>query len=402
MKKFNKNIIVFVVISLFLIGGFFDRELFGGFKGAIHTFVNSDKPVDAKIEKFIDDIEDVSTEKLSYHDAMLDINSFVLNKTGVKHIVTNDLVKATNDYLAYSVDEIDRGTLTKYADNISDLYEYTKNNDIPFLYVMAPQKGYNLEYPASANNYIKDNCVTHLKDLSDRGVPYLEIRQAMEDDGISEEEGFFKTDHHWTPKTAFWATEKICQELDTLYGFDYDKSVFDLNNYNVKTYEDWFLGSQGKKVGKYFTDLGVDDIDLITPKFDTNLVVSQPLKNETKTGTFEETLLQMQRIEKKDLHNLNPYATYTGGDYHQQIIENLNNTEGKNILIIRDSFACASSPFLSLTAHNTHVIDIREMSGMYGDRVQSVSKYIEEMQADYVIILYNGVFKDDAKYTFEK
>ena len=39
---------------------------------------------------------------------------------------------------------------------------------------------------------------------------------------------------------------------------------------------------------------------------------------------------------------------------------------------------------------------------MYGDRVQSVSKYIEEMQADYVIILYNGVFKDDAKYTFEK
>ena len=404
MKKFNKNIIVFVVISLFLIGGFFATGYFEEMKEALKSFKNSDKPLDVKIEKLIDDVENVSTEELSYHDAMLDINSFVLNKTGTDYVKKDSdiVVKASNDYLAYGVSKMDDEIITKYTDNISGLYEYTKANNIPFLYVMAPQKGYGFDYPAGTENYIKDNCTSFLKNLSDKGVPYLEIRQAMEDDGISEEDGFFKTDHHWTPKTAFWATEKICQKLDTLYGFDYDKSVFDLNNYNVKTYEDWFLGSQGKKVGKYFTDLGVDDIDLITPKFDTNLVVSQPLKNETKTGTFEETLLQMQRIEKKDLHNLNPYATYTGGDYHQQIIENLNNTEGKNILVIRDSFACASSPFLSLTAHNTHILDIREMSGMYGDRVQSVSKYIEEMQADYVIILYTGICKDDAKYTFEK
>lgn len=402
MKKFNKNIIVFVVISLFLVGGLLSRDFFGGLKGALFTFAKSDAPVDKRVEKFIDDVEDVSTEELSYHDTMLDLNSFVLNKTGVHFIASNDLVKASNDYLAYSVDEMDRETLTKYADNISGLYEYTKANDIPFLYVMAPQKGYGLEYPAAANNGIKQNCVTHLKDLSDRGVPYLEIRQCMEEEGITEEEAFFITDHHWTPKTAFWATSKICQELDSLYGFDYDESIFDLNNYNVKTYEDWFLGSQGKKVGRFFTDRGVDDIDLITPKFDTNLVVSQPLKNETKTGTFEETLLQMSRIEQKDFHNLNPYATYTGGDYHEQVIENLNNTDGKNILVIRDSFACASSPFLSLTAHNTHVLDIREMSGMYGDRVQSISQYIEEMQADYVIILYTGICVDDAKYTFEK
>ncbi len=404
MKKFNKNIIVFVIISLFLIGGFFATGYFEEMKEALKSFRDSDKPIDAKVEKFIDDVEDIATEELSYHDAMLDLNSFVLNKTGTEYVKKNSdvVVKASNDYLAYGVSQIDKDTLTKYADNISGLYEYTKNNNIPFLYVMAPQKGYGLEYPAGTENYIKENCTTHLKDLSDRGVPYFEIRQAMEDEGISEEEGFFVTDHHWTPKTAFWATEKICQELDNLYGFDYDKSVFDLDNYNVKTYEDWFLGSQGKKVGKYFTDLYVDDIDLITPKFDTSLVVGQPLKNESKTGTFEETLLQMSRIEEKDFHNLNPYATYTGGDFHIQTIENLNKTDGKDILVIRDSYACASTPFLSLTAHNTHVLDIREMSGMYGDRVASVSKYIEDMQPDYVIVLYNGICVDDAKYTFEK
>lgn len=403
MKKINKNIFVFIFVSLFIVGGLFSTDFWDDMKDAVKSFVKSDKPVDIKIEKIIDDIEDVSTKQLTYHDSMLDINSFVLNKTGTEYVKKDSdvVVKADNDYLAYGVSEMSDETLTKYADNISELYEYTKANNIPFLYVMTPQKGYGLEYPAGAYNFIKDNCTTHLKNLEERGVPYLEIRQCMEDEGISEEEAFFITDHHWAPKTAIWATEKICSELDSRYGFDYDKSVFDLSNYNVKTYEDWFLGSQGKKVGRFFTDLYVDDIDIITPKFDTSLIVSQPLKNESKTGTFEETLISKVRIEEKDHYKYNAYVAYTGGDYHIQTIENLNNTDGKDILVIRDSYAAASTPFLSLTAHNTHMLDLREMSGMYGDRVASVSEYIEEMNPDYVIVMYYGVNKDDKKYTFE-
>lgn len=403
MKKVNKNIFVFIFISLFIIGGFFSEDYVDEMKKVFKNFKNSDESLDIKVETLIDNIENVSTEELSYHDSMLDLNSFVLNKTGTEYVKKDSdvIVKADNDYLAYGVSEMNDETLTKYADNISGLYEYTKENDIPFLYVMTPQKGYNLEYPSGADNFIKDNCITHLQNLEERGVPYLEIRQCMEDEGISEEEAFFITDHHWTPKTAVWATSKICEELDSRYGFDYDKSVFDLSNYNIKTYDDWFLGSQGKKVGRFFTDLFVDDIDIITPKFDTNLTVSQPLKNESITGTFEKTLISKVRIEEKDHYKYNAYVAYTGGDYHIQTIENLNNTDGKDILVIRDSYAAASTPFLSLTAHNTHMLDLREMSGMYGDRVASVSAYIEEMQPDYVVVMYYGVNKDDKKYTFE-
>ena len=403
MKKINKNIFVFIIISLFLVVGLCSTQFWDDMKDAVKSFVKSDKPVDQQIEKIIDDIEDVSTKQLLYHDDMLDLNSFVLNKTGTESVKKNSdvVVKADNDYLAYGVPAMDEKTLTKYADNIGELYQYTKENNIPFLYVMTPQKGYGLEYPAGTDNFIKDNCTTHLKNLEERGVPYLEIRDCMEKEGISEEEAFFITDHHWTPKTAIWATEKICNELNSRYGFDYDKSVFDLSNYNVKTYEDWFLGSQGKKVGRFFTDLYVDDIDIITPKFDTSLTVSQPLKNESKTGTFEETLISKVRYEEKGYYDYNPYVAYTGGDYHIQTIENLKKTDGKDILVIRDSYAAASTPFLSLTAHNVHMLDLREMSGMYGDRVASVSQYIEEMKPDYVIVMYYGVNKDDKKYTFE-
>ena len=60
---------------------------------------------------------------------------------------------------------MDDEIITKYTDNISGLYEYTKANNIPFLYVMAPQKGYGFDYPAGTENYIKDKNKYHIEYL---------------------------------------------------------------------------------------------------------------------------------------------------------------------------------------------------------------------------------------------
>ena len=48
-----------------------------------------------------------------------------------------------------------------------------------------------------------------------------------------------------------------------------DEEALDIKNYEVNTYRNWFLGSIGKRVGIYYA--GIDDIDLIYPKFDTLL-----------------------------------------------------------------------------------------------------------------------------------
>jgi hypothetical protein len=95
---------------------------------------------------------------------------------------------------------------------------------------------------------------------------------------------------HWKPESGFWATGLICEELSSRYGFEYNEYYTDINNYNLKVYEDWFLGTEGKKVGRYFTARGVDDITLITPKFETSMVEKQPMKNQTRSGSFEETV----------------------------------------------------------------------------------------------------------------
>lgn len=87
-----------------------------------------------------------------------------------------------------------------------------------------------------------------------------------------------------------------------------------------------------------------DDFELIVPKFESSLTEEQPLKNEIRKGSFENTVLYMKNM-KKDYYKINTYATYSGGDFRLQIMRNNLNKKGKKILLIRDSFACVVAPF---------------------------------------------------------
>jgi hypothetical protein len=141
-------------------------------------------------------------------------------------------------------------------------------------------------------------------------------------------------------------------------------------------------------VGTYFTEEGADDFELITPKFETDLIEEQPFKNSIRTGSFEETVLYMDNLEK-DYYGKNSYVTYSGGDYRLQIIKNNKNLEGKKILLIRDSFGCVVSPFLSLQTSELHVCDVRNFESFVGEKV-NMEEYIQQIQPDYVLVLYTG------------
>ncbi len=403
MNKKVRNIIIFVMVALFITAGVMSKDLYVKLFSSVKSLFSNEGITADKVDNFIDNVEGIMSDELTYHDQMMDVNSFVISTTGQDYVVKDGqtIVKTKSGYLAFSTPKMKSEIIERYAQNTKELYDYAQSKDIPFLFVMAPQKGYGMEFPAGTENYIAENCSEFLNHLDRLKVPYLEIRELMEKEGMTEEKSFFATDHHWTPDTAFWATGKICEALNIKYGFNYDRDLLNLKNYNIKTYKDWFLGSQGKKVGTAFTFKRVDDINLITPKFETKLRVEQPLKNQVKEGTFEETVIVKSNIETKNYYKLNPYAVYTGGDYHIETIENLNNPNGEDILVIRDSFACAVTPFLSLTARNTHILDLRNYDGMYGPRVESVRKYIDEMNPDYIVILYNGISEDDLKYDFD-
>ena len=384
-RKFNYNIIVFVVVSLLIVSSWCSKPILKGTKDAVKNFIN-----DPSLEKFISDIDKASKEYKYKYDAV-DIHSlsYLITDNGYMQKGSDHIVRMDNGYLAYDYVTIQNDDVIKdTALSCAKLSDFCKESDIPFMYIYAPQKQYFGEYPLGRENTSREEGEKFVKYLRENGVNTLSLAEKMIEQNIKMEEAYFITDHHWTPETGFWATGEICKKLNSDYGFKYNPDYIDIANYDVKKYEDWFLGSQGKKAGQFFTPLGLDDISLITPKFETEVQVKD--RRGTKNGTLADAVYETYRIEEKNLHGQNPYATYSGGDFAEQIIVNKKATNNQKIVIVRDSFACTVTPFLALNVSEIRILDIR--NGMHGkDCIQSVSKYIKEHNPDYAMVLYSGL-----------
>lgn len=398
MKKLPKSALLFIIAAVLILAGLASKPLAGS---VINNSVNLLKR-NISVSKFIDNIEAASAKNLSYYNFMMDLNSLRLRLTGTDVVKKDDktVIRMTNGYLTWLNGNTSSKKIKSGIENLKILQDKAESNGSEFLYVMCPEKGYFGEYPTGYTNYARDNMNETAKAAEKAGVNYLNLSECMNADGLNCESSYFITDHHWKPETGLYASGKICQTLSDKYGFSFNSDYTDISNYNIKTYENWFLGSQGKKVGKYFTSKGVDDINIITPKSDTSFKMEIPSKGVKKSGSFEEVLLEKKNIEKKDMYTTNPYATYSGGDFRMQIIRNNNNTKGKTFLVIRDSYACVVTPFLAMNAKEVHVADIRDTEGLVGDKI-NIEKYIKKINPDYVLVLYNGCANgNDIKFSY--
>ena len=392
-NKVSRHIFIFIIYILLVIFGISKAMIarigYSGIDLMVHA--KHGEFTETNVKTFIREVDTSTSGNLRYHDQLIDLNSAkdrALNTRIVKKDSTT-IIKTDTDYLVYPTGKVKQEDLDELAARVDALRQISEKNGAGFLYIAAPRKEYYSKAPGYINNASVVNFNGFIQSLEDMNVPTLDLSKMIEQRFSNGEDAYFATDHHWTPYTGFQANQAICEELHELYNMPIDESKLDYAQYNTHVYQDWFLGSQGKKVGTYFTSRGADDFELITPKFETQLSEEQPFKNEFREGSFEETVLYLDNMEK-DYYHKNSYATYSGGDFRLQIIKNKLNTEGKKILIVRDSYACAVVPFLSLQASEIHVVDIRPGDQYVGDRL-SVYQYIEEIKPDYVLVLYCGI-----------
>ena len=286
------------------------------------------------------------------------------------------VVRLDNGYLTFL--EQPRNVVAP-AEQIAALRDHLQEQGINLLYVQRPAKicKYDPQLPTGVEDHTNENMDNLLDSLRAEGIDCIDLRDAMWEE-LDYYNAFFKTDHHWKPEAGLWAFGAVGRYLNENCAFDIDESLFDPDNYDVEIKEAWFLGSQGKRVGTAYA--GVDDISLLTPKFDTALECSTPHKNEHKSGDFREVMFALQHINKRDYFVLNPYAVYTGGDFPLQSFTNHLDEGGKKVLLVRDSFCCTFSPFFALGCAQLDNLDLRHYQG-------SVKDYADETNPDIVIIM---------------
>lgn len=305
-----------------------------------------------------------------------------------KHVITDynygSLYKTNYDQTTFAV--LDRYVMESCMPTY-DLVNHLIQEDIDFLYIQLPFKipddahGGNSQLPENITDHSNANADSFVANLKAANVAAYDIRNDFWNSGMTQNELFFNTDHHWTIEGAFLATGLIADYLNDNYDMGIPDNLYTEENFNFKTYENYFLGSMGRRVGKIYG--GVDDFTLITPNFNTNITLEQ-IEGENHieySGTFEDAVLEWKYISDPDI-TTNRYAVYHGDYQELRFTNNLAENDSK-ILIIKDSFGIPVYSFLSLGIHEVRAIDLRLFE-------QNVFEYAKEYDPDLVILMYNA------------
>lgn len=282
--------------------------------------------------------------------------------------------------------EIAHGTLNPIIaentiENISNFSKYLSNKNISFIYMQIPCKlspnGDNLPEGVSNETNVRADII--LQGLNKNNVNTLDYRKIMVDNNINFNESFFKTDHHWKPLTVFDATNCLCHEIEKLIEMGMDKEKLNIKNYDVMKYKSIFLGNCGRESNVLYS--GLDDLDLILPKYDTNYSWHCIENNLTKQGSAKEALIYPLQLDWKH-YVTNPYASYSLTHDGYNVIQNHNSNNDKKILLLNDSFSNPLASFLAPQFSELHFLDLRgNKKDLFG--------IIEKVKPDIVVMLYS-------------
>lgn len=190
-------------------------------------------------------------------------------------------------------------------------------------------------------------------------IHVVDVYPALTDN--QQESFFYKTDHHWTTHGAYYAY----QELGKKMGFEPTTK----EDFHIKTVTGSFYGSLYSKSG--YRHVEPDSIDLYLPK-----------KSETYHVEYvdeqrqSDSLYAMENLKEKD-----KYKVFLGGNYGLIKI-GTGNTEGKKLLVIKDSYANSFLPFLTQDFEEIYVVDLRYYDG-------DLKKLIQEQHIYDMLLLYN-------------
>lgn len=271
------------------------------------------------------------------------------------------------------------GDMTEKALAVKALSEYCSRVGCEFLYIQEPYKidKYNDTDVSGIKDFSNQNQDSLIELLRANDVSVLDFRDLLHNAGKTRKDTFYRTDHHWLAETGFWASGQILKYLKEKYHFNVDTDIINESDFEKKVYENYFLGSQGKKIRLENTT--PDDFSLYYPKFETKLKVNIPNMNINREGDMT-LLYYMYSVSTLDYYKKNPYATYSYGDQPlMQISNELITDDDTKILLLHDSFCDCVIPFISLGIKNVHAIDLRHFTG-------SLETYIDTEKPDIVIV----------------
>lgn len=193
-----------------------------------------------------------------------------------------------------------------------------------------------------------------------RDIRFVDVYPALH--AQRERSVYYKTDHHWTTRGAFYAY----QELGKRMGLTPRKE----EDFTIRQVTDEFYGSLYSKSG--FRHVEPDSIELYTPKAGESCIVEY-----VDEGQSSDSMYAMDNLGKKD-----KYTVFFGGN-HSLIKITTGLRDGTKLLVVKDSYANSFIPFLASHFSEIYVVDPRYYE-------KDLKALIKERQIRDVLLLYNA------------
>lgn len=323
-------------------------------------------------------------EDYEYKKNFINLNGLYARLIGKK--VSNGIVKLNNGMITSSEEK--RLDMTMHINNITRYAKTIEEASIPFLYVQAPDK-VDLQgkvLPKGVTYEMNANTDDLLTGLQQNQIKAIDLRTVLSATPELVDRYFYKTDHHWNAQGAFIGYTETMAAIKEILGREecnIDPVTVQPESWELHEKKQCFLGSRGRRVGKYFA--GLDDLTWYTPRFDTHMICSIPSRDVYLEGDFTDTVIRKQYYEEDlDLFDENPYAVYMGKDYPLVLHRNEQAQSRKKVLLIKDSYALPVEAFMSTAFQEMDVVDARYLEDM------TIYEYTMECHPDIVVMLLSG------------
>ena len=315
------------------------------------------------VRKRIDVIRETCLRKIPRRMELIGLNGWVVRMIG-QHFC-NDVVRMEGDFLAQP--DVKRVSMGDAACNMRRFADFCASNGVMFAYVQLPKKldaGQSMLPPGYVDAAYA-NVDDLLADLKKLEVPFADWRQGFSATPADVWKNFYRTDHHWNTDAAFRATGLLAAEICTRCRIE---PLMAADVRRVLSSERWertimpqiFMGSLARRTGLGFA--GCDDVVMMTPKFETELMFEVPDRHVKVTGSFRQTLMRrIDELEKvDDPFDFDIYSLlYVGGIYPCSRSVNARALLDLKILLIGDSYARPVSAFAATVVRELILIDPR-------------------------------------------
>lgn len=301
---------------------------------------------------YFDDLEKYIADQFPLRDGLMSLKADCERLWGRRE---NNGVYLAGDRLIERVDEPDE---TRLNNNLAALNRFKQQIDVPAYLMPVPTAAwlYADELPAGAPTADQDALLDAFRAGSLIGV--IDLREAFA--AHRDENLFYRTDHHWTSRGAYYAAKAFLNRIGrgdalpalgepTVLADDFNGTLFSSSGYRHITPDtiEAYVSGEGVTVETWRSG-----------------------SPELLDGLYDESFLT-----EKD-----KYSAFLGGNTPLSIVRTGN--EGGRLLIVRDSFADSFVPFLTEAYSEIHLFDARYYK-------LPLTQYIAENEIDEVLFLYS-------------